>query len=239
MAGCGLDKLDHRGGTGGRHGRRPSGRVARGSAPAEGWLEHRGGAGGRTAVARRGGSRAAQPRPTAACTSGSVRYGTWVASAMIVEVRPTPSCATSRSMTRCRSALDRATTRQSRSPAAGDGVHLEHLGDRGEPCRDRVVARALADLQRDERGHRVAERGRVDVGPAAADDAARDSAGPAGPAPCRGPRRAGGWPPARRPAARRRAGRSARVELVDPRLVDPDHACRGCSGRSPCWSQPD
>ena len=44
---------------------------------------------------------------------------------------------------------------------AGDGVRLEHLGDRGQVGADGVVAAAgelvLADLQGEERGHRVAE----------------------------------------------------------------------------------
>jgi len=31
---------------------------------------------------------------------------------------------------------------------AGDGVDLEHLGDRGEPFRDGIVAAGLADLER-------------------------------------------------------------------------------------------
>jgi hypothetical protein len=45
---------------------------------------------------------------------------------------------------------------------AGDRVRL---GDRGEPVGDGIVAAGLADLQRDERGHRIAERGRVHLGP--------------------------------------------------------------------------
>jgi hypothetical protein len=35
---------------------------------------------------------------------------------------------------------------------SGDGVHLEHLRDRGQPFGHRVVAAGLADLDRDERG---------------------------------------------------------------------------------------
>ena len=86
--------------------------------------------------------------------------------------RTTPSVETIASSTRCRSALVRATTRQSMSPGAGDGVHLEHLGDRGEPFGYRIVAAGLADLQGDERGHLVAERGRVHLGPVSGDHAA-------------------------------------------------------------------
>ena len=58
------------------------------------------------------------------------------------------------------------------SPGAGDRVRLEHLGDRGEPFRYRIVAAGLADLQGDERGDLVAERGRVYLGPVAGDHAA-------------------------------------------------------------------
>ena len=48
---------------------------------------------------------------------------------------------------------------------AGDGVGLEHLGDRGEVLDDGgVAAAALADLERAERRDRVAERRGVDVG---------------------------------------------------------------------------
>jgi hypothetical protein len=43
-------------------------------------------------------------------------------------------------------------------------VHLEHFGDRGQSFRDRIVAAGLADLEGDERGHLVAERGRIHVG---------------------------------------------------------------------------
>jgi hypothetical protein len=55
---------------------------------------------------------------------------------------------------------------------AGDGVSLEHLGDRGQPLRDAVVAADLPDLERDERGDLVAERGRIHVGSVGGDDAA-------------------------------------------------------------------
>ena len=55
---------------------------------------------------------------------------------------------------------------------AGDGVRLEHLGDGGEPFRYGIVAAGLADLQGDERGHLVAERGRVHVGSVSGDHAA-------------------------------------------------------------------
>ena len=57
-------------------------------------------------------------------------------------------------------------------PGAGDGVRLEHLGDRGEPFRYRIVAAGLADLEGDERGHLVAERGRVNLGSVSGDHAA-------------------------------------------------------------------
>jgi len=51
-------------------------------------------------------------------------------------------------------------------------VRLEHLRDGGEPLGDRVVPAGLADLQRDERGDRVAERGRIHLGPVSGDHAA-------------------------------------------------------------------
>ena len=41
---------------------------------------------------------------------------------------------------------------------------LEYLGDRGQPFSHRVVTAGLADLQGDERGHLVAERGRIHLG---------------------------------------------------------------------------
>ena len=47
-----------------------------------------------------------------------------------VDARATPGAATTRSMTRCRSAFDRATSRTIMSAAASDRVRLEHLGDR-------------------------------------------------------------------------------------------------------------
>ena len=56
-------------------------------------------------------------------------------------------------------------------PGAGDGVRLEYLGDRGEPFGDRIVAAGLADLQGDECGHLVAERGRVYLGSVSGDHA--------------------------------------------------------------------
>lgn len=52
-----------------------------------------------------------------ASSSGSTRNGTCVASAITVEARWTPSIASTVSMTRCRSALERETTRHHRSPA--------------------------------------------------------------------------------------------------------------------------
>src|SRR5690606_15973799 len=51
----------------------------------------------------------------AARTSGRVRYGTGVSRAITDEVRSIPWTSTMRSITRCRSALLRATTRQSMS----------------------------------------------------------------------------------------------------------------------------
>ena len=54
----------------------------------------------------------------------------------------------------------------------GDGVRLEYLGDGGEPFGYRVVSAGLADLQGDERGHLVAQRGRINVGSVAGDHAA-------------------------------------------------------------------
>jgi hypothetical protein len=50
-------------------------------------------------------------------------------------------------------------------------VHLEHFGDRGQSFRDRIVAAGLADLEGDERGHLVAERGRVHLGSVSGDHA--------------------------------------------------------------------
>ena len=49
-------------------------------------------------------------------TSGSTRYGTWVARAITVEVRLMPAKPTTLSITRCRSLLLRETTRHHRSP---------------------------------------------------------------------------------------------------------------------------
>ena len=55
-----------------------------------------------------------------------------------------PASASTRSMTRWRSVLERATTRHHQVAGAGDGVRLEHLGDRGQVGADGVVAAALA-----------------------------------------------------------------------------------------------
>ena len=49
--------------------------------------------------------------------SGSMRKGIWVASAITVVERSMPSWRSTWSMTRCRSALERATTRAHMSPA--------------------------------------------------------------------------------------------------------------------------
>jgi hypothetical protein len=54
----------------------------------------------------------------------------------------------------------------------GDGVRLEHFGDGGEPFGHRIVAAGLADLEGDERGHLIAQRGRVNVGSVPGDHAA-------------------------------------------------------------------
>jgi hypothetical protein len=55
---------------------------------------------------------------------------------------------------------------------ARDGVGLQHLGDHGQLRRDGIVAAGLADLERDERGDLITERGRVHVGPVSGDHAA-------------------------------------------------------------------
>jgi len=57
-------------------------------------------------------------------------------------------------------------------PGSGDGVGLEHLGDGGEPLGHRIVAAGLADLEGDERGHLIAQRGRIHLGPVPGDHAA-------------------------------------------------------------------
>ena len=49
---------------------------------------------------------------------------------------------------------------------------LKHLGDRGQPFGHRVVPAGLADLEGDERGHLVAQGGRIYLGPVAGDHAA-------------------------------------------------------------------
>jgi hypothetical protein len=51
-------------------------------------------------------------------------------------------------------------------------VGLEDLGDRGQSFGHRIVAARLADLEGDERGHLVAQRGRIHVGPVPGDHAA-------------------------------------------------------------------
>ena len=86
--------------------------------------------------------------------------------------RTTPSVETIASSTRCRSALVRATTRQSMSPGPVMVCDLEHFGDRGEPFGYRIVAAGLADLEGDEGSHLVAERGRVHLGSVSGDQAA-------------------------------------------------------------------
>ena len=86
--------------------------------------------------------------------------------------RTTPLAETMASSTRCRSALVRATTRQSMSPAPVMVCTSAPLGDRGQPFRDGIVAAGLADLKRDERGDLVAERRRIDVRAVSGDHAA-------------------------------------------------------------------
>ena len=147
--------------------------------------------------------------PWRACsTSGMIRSGTGFSMTIAVEARTMPSKPTTRSITRWRSALERATSRHSMSPCAGRGVQLQHLGH-GRQVRPHVGALALLDLQRGERGHRVAERRRVHLRAEAADHPVAPAAGRAGPAPCRAPPRAAGTPPAPRSAAPGPAARSA------------------------------
>ena len=110
---------------------------------------------------RRGGTPPAQDCDieAAACTSGMTRCPTCVARAITVDVRPTPSVETTWSITRCRSALDRATTRHSRSPlpvivwtSSTSGISASRRAD--------VVVAGLRDLERHERRDREAERAR-------------------------------------------------------------------------------
>ena len=126
---------------------------------------------------------------------------------------PRPPASTMASMTRCRSALLRATTRHSMSPDPVMVWASSTSAIAASRSRDRVVAAGLPELQRHERRHPVADGGRVDVGPVAGDHAAGVHAGPAVPARCRAPRRAAAMPPARRlwarPSAARSAGRQA------------------------------
>jgi hypothetical protein len=82
---------------------------------------------------------------------------------MTVAERTALSVETIASITRCRSALDQATILQSTSPAPVM-VDLENLRDCGQPFSHRIVATCLADLEGDERGHLVAQRGRIHVG---------------------------------------------------------------------------
>ena len=50
-------------------------------------------------------------------------------------------------------------------------MDLQHLGNRGHPSRDGIVASGLANLERDERGDLVAERRRIHVGAVSGDHA--------------------------------------------------------------------
>jgi hypothetical protein len=50
-------------------------------------------------------------------------------------------------------------------------VRLQDLGDSGQPFCDGIVTAGLPDLQRDERGDLIAERGRIHVGSVSGDDA--------------------------------------------------------------------
>ena len=95
-----------------------------------------------------------------------------MASEISVAERTTPSVETIASSTRCRSALVRATTRQSMSPAPVMVCTSSTSGIAAEPFGDGIVAAGLADLEGDERGHLVAERGRVHLGPVSGDHAA-------------------------------------------------------------------
>ena len=79
-------------------------------------------------------------------------------------------------MTRCRSVLERATTRAHRSPAPVMVCASSTSGIAGEVAADHVVAALaglLADLQGQERRHRVAERRGGEVRPPAGDHAGR------------------------------------------------------------------
>ena len=131
----------------------------------------------------------ASTRPAPAAGSGR---GSGSASAITVDARTMPP--------RRRSGRSPAAGRCWSGPrsgtqvaGAGDGVRLQHLGDRRQVRGDRVVAVPLTDLQGDERGHRRSPsaagsrcRGRSRV------TTPRSPAGPAGPARCRGPPRAAG-----------------------------------------------
>ena len=65
-------------------------------------------------------------------------------------------------MTSPRWSLSRATTRHSRSDGPGRHVGLHHLGNAGQVPVD-ARAPSLGDLQRDERGHRVADAAQVQL----------------------------------------------------------------------------
>ena len=90
-----------------------------------------------------------------------------VASTMTVDARATLGCVTTRSMTRCRSAFDRATRRTIMSAppvmvwassTSGMSRRCEATGSWPTPRR----TGALRDLQRRERRDREPQRGRID-----------------------------------------------------------------------------
>ena len=145
----------------------------------------------------------------AASTSGSTRYGICSASAMIVDARTISSYDTTRSITRCRSALDRATIRHSRSPVPVMVCTSSTSGIVARWCGDRIVAAALPDLQRHERHHAETERGRRHLRPVAPDHAARDQLVQPGLGGAAGDAAAAARTPGSRSAARRPAARSA------------------------------
>ena len=76
-----------------------------------------------------------------------------------------PASDSTASITRCRSVLDRATTRAHMSPAPVMVNASSTSGMLRQVPRDRLVAGALPDLQGQERGDRVAQRLRLELGP--------------------------------------------------------------------------
>ena len=127
-----------------------------------------------------------------------------------------PGCATTRSITRCRSALERATIRHSMSPwpvivctssTSRDLRQVRHHAVAAGPCAISSVTNAVTTKPSAPGSSVRAEAGDHARGPAA---------GPAGPARCRGRRRAGGSTPARRSAARSASSvTSRRIQRVE------------------------